>query len=123
MKLGSFKHTDVEKKRYTVSYAEWLASNEYVNTAVFKVQPVTAPPLVVTGSAIIPSGDGVTFYVSGGTEEQYQLNILMETDDGQRKEDYITLIVSTTDVSYAIDGKLDFSNLDLSGLLVILEDI
>lgn len=94
MKLSTYKQTPQEKKRYTISYADWLDGGEVVDSVVYGIDNVTVPPLIVESSAIDVDGLGVSFYVSGGLdEEQYQLNILMETDLGQRKEDYMTFVV------------------------------
>lgn len=94
MKLSTFKQTPQEKKRYTISYSDWLDDGEVASSVVFGIDNVTTTPLVVEGSAIQVDGLGVSFYVSGGEDgEQYQLNILMETDAGQRKEDYMTFVV------------------------------
>jgi hypothetical protein len=94
MKLSTFKHTEQEKKRYTISYADWLDDGEVLDSVLYAIDNVTVPPLLVESSAIQGDGLGVTFFVSGGLdEEQYQLNVLMETDAGQRKEDYMTIVV------------------------------
>jgi hypothetical protein len=94
MKLGSWKHTSQEKKRYTVSYANWLGTGEVVSTAVYAIEPTTTTPLIVESSAVNADGLGITFYVSGGEDEtEYQINVLITTGAGQRKEDYITIIL------------------------------
>lgn len=94
MKLGSWKHTTQEKKRYTVSYDNWLGTGEVISTVVYAIEPTSTVPLVVESSAVDPDGLGITFYVSGGENEtEYQINVLATTDAGQRKEDYITIIV------------------------------
>lgn len=94
MKLGSWKHTTQEKKRYTVSYENWLGTGEVVSTVVYAIDPTSTTPLIVESSAVDPDGLGVTFYVSGGEDEtEYQINVLATTDAGQRKEDYITIVV------------------------------
>ena len=96
MKLGSFKQTPQEKKRYTISYADWLDTGEVVDSVVYGIDNTTVPPLLVESSMIQPDGLGISFYVSGGLDEQvYQLNVLMTTDAGQRKEDYIAYVVET----------------------------
>lgn len=96
MKLGSFKQTPQEKKRYTISYADWLDAGEVVASVVYGIDNITVPPLLVESSMIQVDGLGVSFYVSGGLDEEvYQLNVLMETDAGQRKEDYIAYVVET----------------------------
>jgi hypothetical protein len=94
MKLSTFKQTPQEKKRYTISYSDWLDAGEVADSVVYGIDNVTVPPLLVESSAIQVDGLGVSFYVSGGLDgEEYQLNILMETDAGQRKEDYMKFVV------------------------------
>lgn len=94
MKFATYKKTPMERKRYTVSYADWLDSGESVATAMYAIDNETDPPLMIEGSLVQPDGMGITFFVSGGiTDEQYQLNILMETTVGQRKEDWMTFVV------------------------------
>lgn len=94
MKLGSWKHTTQEKKRYTVSYENWLGTGEVVSIVVYAIEPTSTTPLIIESSAVDPDGLGVTFYVSGGEDlTEYQINVLATTDAGQRKEDYITIIV------------------------------
>lgn len=94
MKLGTWKHTSQEKKRYTVSYVPWLDTAEVVSSVVYAISPVTTVPLIVESSAVNGDGLGITFYVSGGEDEtEYQINVLVTTNSGQRKEDYMVVIV------------------------------
>lgn len=94
MKLGAFKKTPQERKRYTISYSDWLDTGELVDSVVYAIDNTTTPPLLVEGSAVAVDGLGVLFFVSGGLDsEQYQLNVLMTTDAGQIKEDYIKFVV------------------------------
>lgn len=94
MKLGTFKNTPQEKKRYTVSYAAWLDSGEVVESVVFGIDNETDTPLLVESSMVQVDGLGISFFVSGGEdEEQYTLHIKIETDAGQIKEDYMIFVV------------------------------
>jgi hypothetical protein len=94
MKLGTFKQTSQEKKRYTVAYTDWLDEGEVVQSVVYAIDNTTDPELIVESSAVQVDGLGITFYVSGGLdEEEYTLHILITTDAGQRKEDYIKFVV------------------------------
>lgn len=94
MKFSTQKKTPLERKRYTVSYANWLDDLETVSTAAYSIDNETDPPLAVDGSFIQPDGLGLSFFVSGGvTDEQYQLHILMTTSNGQIKEDWMTFVV------------------------------
>ena len=94
MKFATYRKTPAERKRYTISYADWLDSGEFVQSATYFIDNDTVPPLMVEGSFIQFDGLGLSFFVSGGiTDEQYQLNVLMETSVGQIKEDWMTFVV------------------------------
>lgn len=94
MKLGAFKHTSLEKKRYTISYADWLAVAETVASVTYAISPITVPALTITGSAINVGSTSITFFVSGGlTERTYLIQVLMQTSATQFKEDTITVNV------------------------------
>jgi len=95
MKLSTFKHTPQEKKRYTVAYSDWLDDGEVISSVSFGIDNTTDPVLLIESSAIAVDGLGVTFFVSGGLdEEEYLIAILAETDAGQRKEDYMKIVVA-----------------------------
>lgn len=94
MKLGTFRQTPQEKKRFSISYSAWLETGEVVASIGYAISPVTVVPLIIEASAVDVDGLGVTFYVSGGEDAtEYQINTLMQTDAGQRKEDYIKIIL------------------------------
>lgn len=94
MKLGTFKQTPQEKKRFTISYGDWLEAGEVVSSVAYAITPATVVPLIIEGSAVDGDGLGITFYVSGGEDlTEYQINVLMQTDAGQRKEDYIKMLL------------------------------
>lgn len=94
MKFSTWKQTPQEKKRFTIAYTDWLADGEVIDNVTYAIDNVTTPPLLVESSTVNGDGLGITFYISGGLdEEQYQLRILAETDAGQRKEDYFTIVV------------------------------
>jgi hypothetical protein len=94
MKLGTFRQTPQEKKRFSISYAAWLDTGEVVASITYAISPETEVPLLIEASALDVGGLGVTFYVSGGEDaNEYQINTLMQTDAGQRKEDYIKIIL------------------------------
>lgn len=94
MKLGVFRQTPNEKKRFSISYAAWLETGEVVASIAYAISPVTIPALLIEASTVDVGGLGVTFYVSGGVDAtEYQINTLMQTGAGQRKEDYIKVIL------------------------------
>lgn len=91
-KLAKFLQTPDEKKRYSISYVEWLGTSETVVDAAFEIDNITTPPLEVTDLAYAASL--TTFYVSGGKHlETYTVIIKITTSDGQIKEDAITINV------------------------------
>lgn len=93
MKLGTFRQTPQEKKRFSISYAAWLETAEVVASVGYAITPVTVVPLIIEASTVDIGGLGITFYVSGGEDQvEYQINVLMQTDAGQRKEDYIKIL-------------------------------
>lgn len=93
MKLGTFRQTPQEKKRFTISYGDWLETGEVVASVAYAITPVTTIPLIIEASAVDVDGLGITFYISGGEDQtEYQINVLMQTDAGQRKEDYIKIL-------------------------------
>ena len=99
MKLGQYKHTTVEKKRYTISYAEWLESGEILDSVTYAISPTTTTPLLIEGSAIAVDGLGVSLFISGGeNEEEYTISVLAQTDAGQRKNDYLSIVMDNYDV-------------------------
>lgn len=94
MKLGTFRQTPQEKKRFSISYSAWLETGEVVASITYAISPVTVVPLIIEASTVDVDGLGVTLYVSGGEDAtEYQINTLMQTDAGQRKEDYIKIIL------------------------------
>lgn len=94
MKIGTFRMTPQEKKRFSVSYSAWLDTGEVVSSITYAISPTTVTPLLIEASAVDGDGLGVTFYVSGGEDAtEYQINTLMQTNVGQRKEDYIKIIL------------------------------
>ncbi len=90
MRIGSFYITPNERKRYTIEYSDWLDNGETILTKAFTVQDVTSPPLVVDGDLIDISGTPISFYVSGGVDQnQYDVIVKITTSNSQTKEDRI----------------------------------
>lgn len=92
MPLARFKQHVGEIKRYTVEYDNWLDTGELLSTAVFEIQNITVPPLVVTLGSI---GDtSVTFYVSEGLAgETYEVLLTVTTTGGQTRIDELKYIL------------------------------
>jgi hypothetical protein len=89
--LGKYVKQPGERKRYQITYVNWLDTGEAVVSVAFSVDRVTVPPLVVDGIMNTPDGKGVQYYVSGGVNAtQYVVTAVLETNNGpQVKEDEI----------------------------------
>ena len=68
MKLGTFRQTPQEKKRFSISYSAWLDTGEEVASITYAISPTTTVPLIIEGSALDGDGLGVTVYVSVGED-------------------------------------------------------
>ncbi len=86
VKLATYYKSPAEVKRYRIDYSSWLDSGE---TLVGRTLTVTPPgELAVTGDAITDAGMSITYFVSGGDNNQnYNINVLVQTSGGQTKED------------------------------------
>lgn len=93
MKLGKFNKTPAERKRYSVSYDQWLDTGETITAAAYVSSPLTTFSAAVDSSTIDVGGRGITFFISGGLDgTDYTIDIQITTSGGQIKED--TLLVS-----------------------------
>ena len=95
MKLGTFKKTPVERKRYSLDYNDWLDTGETVLTRTFSVTPATgASPLEIDASSIDPDGRQVVFFANFGNDGvTYTVDVQITTSGGQTKEDQINFLV------------------------------
>ncbi len=67
MALARYTKTPTEKKRYQIDYTDWLDAGELAADVTFAVLNNTVvTPLVVGDKAVLPSGLGVQYYISGG---------------------------------------------------------
>lgn len=89
--LAKYIKTAAERKRYQISYANWLDTGEAVTSVAFGVNKVTLPPLVVDGVVNTPDGVGVQYYVSGGVDGvDYIVTATLTTNTGpQIREDEV----------------------------------
>jgi len=95
-RIARYQKTSVENKRYTIDYTDWLDPGETAISVVFTVLGQTTVPLVVGNSAILPTGFGVQYYISGGTDgSTYEVVATMTTSQTQVRQDGI--IVSVKD--------------------------
>jgi len=93
MRLGKFRKTPAEVKRYAISYDHWLDEGEYISTIAFAVSP-SAGVLVVAPDTVGQNVRQVGFFISGGSDKQsYTLVVTMTTTGGQTKQDSILVEV------------------------------
>lgn len=95
MKLGTFRKTPVERKRYLLDYTDWLDTTETVLTKTFTVSPSTGvDPMQAEGDAIVVGGKQVSFFAShGDSGTTYTVDVVITTSAGQTKEDQLSFIV------------------------------
>lgn len=93
--LAKYVKGPTERKRYQISYVNWLDTGEAVTGVVFSVDRVTSPPLVVDDIMNTPDGVGVQYYVSGGVAGvQYIVTATLSTNQGPQ--------VKTDDIYFSI---------------------
>ena len=97
MKIGRFKQTPIEHRRYTVDYSQWLDIGETLSgTSTIVADHVDVVPLTAVSVNYINGNTGITFLLSGGDdEEDYRVDITSPTTYGQIKEDYMFVEVRT----------------------------
>jgi len=101
MRLGKFRKTPAEIKRYSISYDHWLDEGEYISTISFSVSPTTSV-LAVAPDAVGANVRQIGFFVSGGNDKQtYTVVATMTTTSGQRKQDSISFEVRDEPVGMA----------------------
>lgn len=94
MRLGKFSKTPDERKRYTVDYTDWLDTSETVSQAAYAVRQATSSPLVIDAQSILTGNKKISFYVSGGNDQEtYDLEVKVTTSTGQIKEDVVSFLV------------------------------
>ena len=83
-----------ERKRYQIDYSDWLDVGEGVSSVAFTVDKATTPPLVIDDDMLLPSGDGVQYYISGGVDNvTYEVTVVMNTNQGQVREDAVIVTI------------------------------
>lgn len=94
MRLGKFLKTPNEIKRYTIEYAHWLDDGEFLSAISFNIVSESEGLLVFVPNTIAPSSTKVSFFVTGGTDNQtYRAAVSATTTAGQVKQDTIDFIV------------------------------
>lgn len=96
-----FTQSPAEVKRYVMDYTLQLAPGENIDSIAVNIVPtagpataIGAPPLQVTGAALLPPVKGQTigaaFFVSGGVDQgQYEVQFLATTSLTQILEDVV----------------------------------
>ena len=99
MKIGKAVKTPDERKRYTVDYSTWMASDEQLQSVDFQVETVRdgaagSPPVSVPTSAITVDGKAVILYLAGGDDgAEYKLILTANTNRDQIVQRHITVTV------------------------------
>jgi hypothetical protein len=89
MTLGKFVKTPDEVKRYSVEYAEWLDTGEYLQSSAVTASP--AGPIIDV-QTIGANDTDISFFVTGGLSgKSYKIKTRITTTNGQVKEDIILL--------------------------------
>lgn len=93
MRIGKFRKSPGDRKRYEINYEDWLNSGETV-TDVTMSGNVPSDDFYVDGYIVDADGKEVIFYVSGGLDGvEYTVGVEVETSLQQVKEDTITFKV------------------------------
>lgn len=69
MAIAKYVKAAGDRKRYQIDYTDWLDTGELVSSVAFTIDDnLVAPVLVVDNIAVLPTGLGVQYYVSGGID-------------------------------------------------------
>lgn len=96
MSLAKYVQAMTERKRYQIDYKNWLDTGEFVVGTTFTVMNNDAThPVVADGIAVLPTGLGVQYYLSGGNDgKTYNIYASLTTNMGpQVRLDEIILAV------------------------------
>jgi hypothetical protein len=92
MPLGKYIQEPGEQIRYTIDYAQWLATGETISTATFAVTP--SGGLTIPSDSIGSPATTVSFFATGGTANtKYTVECTATTSAGQIKEDQVVILV------------------------------
>ena len=96
--IKTFEKTAIEKRRVTIDYSCWLGSGESLSNFGVVVQPYTdtAPLGAFAAYANIDNvaNTGLTLYLVGGLRGQtYRVALVVDTNQGQTKQDDIAMRV------------------------------
>lgn len=95
MRLAKYVKAVVDRKRYQIDYSDWLDTGETIQQVIFAVANNTpGNPLVVDSIAVLPDGQSVQYYVSGGENGlTYEINPTMTSVLGQVREDELLMTI------------------------------
>ena len=94
MILGKYFKSPFERKRYSITYINWLDAGELLTDVTFEVIPIDADPVVIDGIAIETGEKSVVFYATNGVDGQsYKAIVTTTTSGGQVKEDTVQYTV------------------------------
>lgn len=97
MAIAKYVKSTGERKRYQIDYTDWLDAGELLASAIFTVRVNTLIiPLVVDNVAVLPTGLGVQYYVSGGeTGEKYEVvpKVTTNSSPPQIDEDEVLFVI------------------------------
>jgi hypothetical protein len=91
MRLGKFTKSPAERKRYAIDYSQWLDAGETIDTYTLTPSP---SGISVNGAQLDATSMILVFFVSSGTaNQQYTLDVRINTSGGQIKEDTVLFSV------------------------------
>lgn len=96
MAIAKYVKAATDRFRYQLDYTDWLDTGELVSNVVFHVDEVTIPPLVIDNIQVLPTGQGVQYYISGGVDGlTYRVTATLATNSSpsQSKLDEILVTV------------------------------
>lgn len=94
MRIGKFRKSDGDRKRYVIDYADWLDAAEIIEGVVM-VGDVPLDNFYADGYIVNAGGKEVIFYVSGGLPGvEYDVQVTITTSMQQVKEDWVTFVVT-----------------------------
>jgi hypothetical protein len=93
--IKTYRKTSIERRRLYLDYSCWLEATEVLSSFQVTVVPFTSDaPMAVATSYPDTVHKRLMMYVSGGKANQnYTLQMVINTDQGQVKQDNIGIMV------------------------------
>lgn len=93
MRIGRFRKSPGDRKRYEVNYADWLNEGETITNVTLQGN-TPEDDFYIEGFLIQSNGVEVVFYISGGVvTNTYTVTVAVTTSLNQIKEDTIEFVV------------------------------